>query len=260
MRHAALFVCFLLIFIASDLSTSNISNATLTVPHTNARWFMPTMNNLFQRILPFEDRIKYFEVHGMPVTPEVIAMKFQWASSNNWQSAFDPQLASLREWNYRNGRQTYMKYLMTHPAYTLQSAYHHRDEMIFPGGHRNLWYDEVKKPLNLKLLSHLFLNDVRDVRMFLVLFPSILILIGPAWLLRGREDFGGQIDQIFLISYIILITVPHAVLVFHGDLMDHARHQLTNILQLNIGVVLFYLLTANWWLTTTRLKFFQRAK
>jgi hypothetical protein len=28
---------------------------------------------------------------------------------------------------------------------------------------------------------------------------------------------------------------------------------LTNILQLNIGVVLFYLLTADWWLTAMRL-------
>jgi hypothetical protein len=55
-----------------------------------------------------------------------------------------------------------------------------------------------------------------------------------------------------LISYIILITVPHAIMVFHGDLMDLPRHQYTNIVQLNIGVVLFYLLTADWWLTATR--------
>ena len=255
LRHAALVVSFLMIFIASNLSTSDISNATFPFPHTNARWYMPTMNNLFQRILPFEDRVKYFEAHGMPVTPALMANKYEWACSNNWQSGKDPKLASLREWNYHHGRQTYAKYLLTHPTYTLQSAYYYRHGMLFPSsmGHFDVWYHKVKKPLNLRVLSLLFINHESDIRMFLVLFSSALILIGLVWIQRGSENFGGQMKSILLISYIILITAPHAVLVFHGDLMDHGRHQLTNILQLNIGIVLFYLLMADWWLAAMRL-------
>jgi hypothetical protein len=252
-RHAALFVSFLMIFLASNLSTSNTHYSGMDIPYTNARWYMPMMNNLFQRILPFEDRVKYFEDHGMPVTPALMAMKGKWASSNNWQSAFDPELASQRKWNYLHGRQTYMKYLLTYPAYTLQSAYIYRGSMLFFGDIQNTWYFEFKKPLNLRIPSPLFLNDERDVQMFVVLFPLAIILLGLVWIRRGKEDFGRQMHHTLLISYIILVTVPHAIMVFHGDLMDLPRHQYTNIVQLNIGIVLFYLLTADWWLTATRL-------
>lgn len=254
MRHAALLASFVVIFIASDFSTSRIHNGTLKVPYTNIRWFMPMMNNIFQRVLPFEDRVTFFETHGMPVTPEVRGMAYQWASSNNWQSALDPKLAPLREWNYSHGRQTYMKYLITHPVYTLRSAYDYREEMLFPGGHRGLWYDGVKT-LNLKCLSPLFLNDESDVRMLLIFFPAMLVLIGLDRIHKKRSKYNGQVQNIFLASYIGLMVLPLAILVFHGDLMDHARHQYTNIVQLNMGIALFYLLATDWWLTATRFRY-----
>ena len=260
MRHAALLASFVFIFIASDLSTSHIHNSTLKVPYTDIRWFMPMMNNIFQRVLPYEDRVTFFEAHGMPVTPEVRGMTCQWASSNNWQSALDPKLAPLREWNYRQGRQTYMKYLITHPVYTFRSAYDYREEMLFPGGHRGLWYNGAQKTLNLKCLSPLFLNDERDIRMILIFFPAMMVLIGLDRIHKRRGKFNGQVQKIFLAAYISLMVLPLAILVFHGDLMDHARHQYTNIVQLNIGVALFYLLATDWWLAATRFRYSKGAK
>ena len=238
MRHAVLFIIFILIFIGSNHSTTNIHCRDCVTSHMNARWFMPIVNNLFQRILPFEDRVKYFEDHGLPVTPALMAMKHKWASSNNWQSAFDPKLAAEREWIYLHGRQTYMKYLITHPEYVFTSAIDYRDALLYLDGERNAWYQGTAKPFDARLVF--FLNDDRDLKMFLVLFLSSLILILIIYVRHGKDD-RGHIMRILLISYVIFIAIPLGLLIFHGDLMDLARHSYTNIIQLNLGFLLFYL-------------------
>jgi hypothetical protein len=244
MRHAVLFLIFILIFIGSNYSTSNIHCRDCVTSYMNARWYMPMMNNIFQRILPFEDRVKYFEDHGLPVTPELMAMKHKWASSNNWQSAFDPKLAAQREWNYRHGRQTYMKYLITHPTYVFSSAFDYRDPLLYLDGTPDAWFHEMVKPMDTRILSIFFLNDERDLKMFLVLFLSSLIAVFIVYVRHGK-DHGGHIMMILLVCYIILITIPIGILIFHGDLMDLARHSHTNIIQLNLGFVLFYLFMAD---------------
>lgn len=252
LRHAALFVSFLLIFTASVLSTSNTHYSDFKVPNINARWYNPILNNMGSRILKSEEMLQYFADHGLPVTPALKEMADSWVSSNDWQWHLDPRLAAQREWLYRHGRQTYGKYLLTHPAYTLQSAYQHRATMLFLSAIPNVWYHDMAKPIDLRVLSYLYLNTERDLRQFLVLFPTILIGIS-LYAFRNKRDYDGTlIRRILFIFYIILVTIPHAILVFHGDLMDLRRHQYTNIIQLNIGIVLFFLLAADGWLKAMR--------
>ena len=253
MRHAVLFIIFILIFIGSNYSTSNMHCRDCTTSYMNARWYMPMMNNIFQRILPFEDRVKYFEEHGLPVTPESVAMKYMWASSNNWQSAYDPKLAALREWNYLHGRQTYMKYLITHPKYAFSSAFDYKDPLLYLDGTPNAWFHEMVQPIDARILSVFFLNDDRDLKMFLVLFLSSLILVLIIYVGRHGKDVEGHIMTILLVCYIILITIPLGILIFHGDLMDLARHSFTNIIQLNLGFVLLCLFMADLWMMKMRM-------
>lgn len=241
MRHIVLFVIFITIFVGSNVSTSNMQCRDCRSPHMNARWFMPTMNNLFQRILPFEDRVKFYADHGLPVTPELMAMKYQWASSNDWQAAFDPKLAAQREWNYLHGRQTYMKFLISHPTYTFSSAYEHRGVLLYLDGSEKAWFHDMVKPINTKVLSLFFLNNAHNLKVFMVLCPVSLILILIFYPVRQRKNREGHLVTIPLIVYIILTTIPIGMLIFHGDIMDLARHSFTNIIQLNVGVVLFYL-------------------
>jgi hypothetical protein len=245
LRHAVLFIVFILIFIGSNYSTSNILCRDCVTSHMNARWFMPTMNNLFQRILPFEDRLKFFSDSGLPVTPELMAMKNKWASSNNWQSAFDPKLAPQREWNYFHGRQTYMKYLINNPTYVLSSVFEYINPLIYLDGTSNAWFYDMSIPIEARFLSIFFLNNDRDLKMLFVLLPASLIFILLLYMKRIFKHFREHIRIIFLMLYIMLITVPIGILIFHGDLMDLSRHSFTNIIQLNLGIVLFYLFMAD---------------
>lgn len=245
MRHVILLIIFLMIFVGSNVSSSNIQCRDCRSPHMNARWFMPTMNNLFQRILPFEDRVQFYVDHGLPVTPELMAMKYLWASSNDWQAAFDPKLAAQREWNYLHGRQTYMKFLITHPTYMLTSAYENRGVLLYLDGSEKAWFHDMVKPINTKVLSLFFLNNAHDLKVFMVLCPVSLMLILVFYRTRQRKNTEGHLLTIPLIVYIILTTIPIGMLIFHGDIMDLARHSFTNIIQLNVGVVLLYLFTAD---------------
>jgi hypothetical protein len=248
LRHMALFATFLVIFIASVLSTSNTHYSDFKVPYINARWYNPIVNNMGSRVLKSEAMLQYFADHGLPVTPALKDMAGNWVSSNDWQWHLDPRLAVQREWLYRHGRQVYGKYLFTHPAYTLQSAYHYRAQMLFMSATPNVWYHDMAKPIDLRVLSYLFLNTERDLRQFLILIPFVLIGISYSAFRKRRDEDGTLVHQILLIFYLILITIPHAILVFHGDLMDLPRHQYTNIVQLNVGIVLFFLLAADGWL------------
>jgi hypothetical protein len=243
-RHAVLFILFILIFIGSDLSSSNINCRDCTTPYTNARWFMPIVNNISQRILPFEERVKYFEAHGLPVTAALMEMKDKWASYPNWQWYSDPNLAAQREWIYRHGRQTYMQYLITHPQYVFASAFEYREPLLYLAGGQNAWYREMTKPIDTRILSFFFLNDDHHLKVFVVLFTCSLLVILIIYV-RDRKNCGGHIKMIFLVCYILFITIPLGILIFHGDLQDLARHSFTNIIQLNLGVVLFYLFVAD---------------
>ena len=251
-RHAVLFISFIVIFTASVISTSNTHYSGFKVPNINARWFNPIVNNMGSRVLKSDEMLQYFADHGLPVTPALKEMAGSWVSSNDWQWHLDPRLAPQREWLFRHGRQIYGKYLLTHPVYTLQSAYQYRAPMLFMSATPNVWYHDMAKPIDLRFLSFLFLNTQRDLRQFLVLLPPILVGICVYAFWRKREDNGQLIQRILMICYVILITIHHAILIFHGDLMDLRRHQYTNIIQLNIGVVLFFLLAADGWLTATR--------
>ncbi|OGO02681.1 MAG: hypothetical protein A2Y72_07440 [Chloroflexi bacterium RBG_13_53_26] len=136
-----------------------------------------------------------------------------------------------------------MKYLITHPKYVVSSAFDYRYLLLYPNGERNIWYKSAK-PIDARILSVFFLNDDVDLKMFLAIFIFSLILLFIIYFKYGNDD-GEQMTMILLICYIILITIPLGILIFHGDLMDLARHSFTNIVQLNLGVVLFYLFMAD---------------
>jgi hypothetical protein len=261
-HHIVLLIIFILIFAGSNYSTSDIHcdnhdkskgitrwhknpaesdyfrvNECLE-PYTNARWFMPTMNNLFQRIIPYEDRLKFFADKGLPVTSALMEMKYKWASSDNWQSALDPELAAQREWNYLNGRQTYMKYLIMNPKYVVSSALEYRDVLIYPYGIRSV-LSKMAKPVEANILSVFFINNDADLKTFLglFLFSFVLLIIFK----KSNKNNEQSTILILLISYIIFITLPLGLLIFHGDIMDLERHMFTNIIQMNLGIIMFYL-------------------
>jgi hypothetical protein len=96
--------------------------AVLAVQSTSPRW-EALYDILGKRILTDREATNEFAGAGMPATPEVLAMRDRFAAQG---FRTRPELAELRRWTQKNGRQTYLRYLVQHPDRTLLGPFRHR--------------------------------------------------------------------------------------------------------------------------------------
>ena len=242
LRHGVLLSLFIFLFVGSMFSANDMHfNDSFPPPFTNNRQYFSLLNVMGQLILPFEDRIKFFEAHGLKVTPALMAREGTWASSDDWRWYHDPELAAQREWLYRYGKSTYAKYLLTHLGYVFSNAFHAREYLLFPMGQQDAWFHKTVTPVPTKWFSNFFINNERQLRflLFILIFAVILVCVEHAG--KRNEKTKVYSNHLYLISYLILIAVPYGLLCYHGDPMEVDRHALGNIIRLNVGVVLFYL-------------------
>lgn len=87
--------------------------------HLGKRHVFPLLNVLFQRVLTDEQRLEWFESHGMPCDDSIMAFRGLWASSHDFVLYEHPKYAAFLDWVERDGKLVYGKYLLTHPGYTL---------------------------------------------------------------------------------------------------------------------------------------------
>jgi hypothetical protein len=240
-RHAVLLSLFICLFIGSVLSANDMHFRDSITPFTNSRQYFSLINVMGQIILPFEDRVNYFEAHGLSVTPALMSREGKWTSSDNWQWYNNPELASQREWLYRHGKSTYAKYLITHPGYVFSEAFNARHLLLFLMGEQDAWFHKMVKPIPTKLISIFFINNEQQLRFFVFIFIVATILVCAEHIGKRKENAIGYFNNIYLILYIILISVPYGLLCYHGDPMEVDRHALSNIIRLNVGGVLLYM-------------------
>jgi hypothetical protein len=241
LRHVMLLSFFLFLFIGSVFSASDMHYEEGITPFTNNRQYFSFLNVMGQIILPFGDRVKYFEAHGLTVTPALMSREGTWASSDDWQWFNDPELATQREWLYRHGKSTYARYLIAHPGYVFSEAFNARDILLFLMGEQDAWFHKMVKPIPTKMFSIFFINNEQRLRFFLFIFIVAAILVCVEHIGKRKGNAGGYLKNIHLILYIILITIPYGLLCYHGDPMEVDRHALSNIIRLNVGVVLLYM-------------------
>jgi hypothetical protein len=242
LRHGVLLSLFILLFIGSAFSANDMHfNDSFPPPFTNNRQYFSLLNVMGQIILPFEERVKYFEAHGLKVTPALMAREGTWASSDDWRWYHDPELAAQREWLYHHGKSTYAKYLLTHPGYVFLSAFQAREYLLFLMGEQDAWFHKTVKSVPTKWFSNFFINNERQLRFLLFIFIFAVILVCIEHIGKRNEKTKLYSNNLYLISYIILIAVPYGLLCYHGDPMEVNRHALSNIIRLNVGAVLFYL-------------------
>lgn len=240
-RHIVLLSLFIFLFIGSVLSANDMHYEGGITPFTNTRQSFSLFNIMGQKILPYEDRIKYFEAHGLLVTPELMLRVGKWASSDDWRWYNDPDLAPQREWIYRHGKSTYAKYLITHPGYVFLDAFYSRMPLLFLMAEQDAWFQRTVKPVPSKLFSIFFVNNEKQLRFFLFIFLAVMILACVEYVCKKKGQPGGYLKNIHLILYMIVITLPYGLLCYHGDPMEVDRHALSNIIRLNVGSVLLYI-------------------
>jgi hypothetical protein len=191
----------------------------------------PIRNVYRVRILPYPDRVAWFQGHGMPQA-EIFLDGTRAPHVPDGRAPVtsvpedDPATAEWSAWVERDGRRVFARWVLTHPGYVLteplkdperafnnaggdRSSYAASDQRVVPG------LAEIfvpSRPLALLVAAGIALRVVRPRAA-----PGVLFTVGAAT---------------------VALALPHALLSWHGDGMETARHLTGPVIQFHVGVVL----------------------
>jgi hypothetical protein len=206
--------------------------AVLGIASTNAslRWENPFYNVMGLRILPDPTAVSYFAAHGMPVSPALRRQTNTAALPAN-AAYYGAPLLPVRKWVLAHGQQVYEEFLLTHP----------REGIIAPGSQFGDLLSEISafhryasgawEALNGSLAAWLFPNALG------LLIAGTLASAGVMMLLVGWRS------RLLIPVILAGSAVPLAILIYHGDAGEVARHELIPDVQVRLGLWLVLLLS-----------------
>jgi hypothetical protein len=223
-RYALLACVFAVIFAMNDV-TANRAH----------RWVVAFMNNVGMRILPSPERTAYFAELGMPVTPALMQRREKKAWSDNWAFFKDPALQQFRDWLYARGKSSYIRFLLSHLAVTIQEPVRHSDELLS---------SELRNyaPANFASILNKPLAEVVYFKRWAVLWTwAAGIAVGFVF---GLKLWTRNVAFLVPLALIILVY-PQAVIAWHGDPNEIGRHGLEAAVNLRLGLWLLLLFAAD---------------
>jgi hypothetical protein len=190
------------------------------------RWVFPALNVLGQRILVSPEAARYFVDRGMPSPPALAERAGKFASADDWAFYKDPRLESFRQWWFGHGKGTFTKYLLTHPSYLATGPA--RDHQVLTSPDVSYYAPDAYR---FVLVS----SSSRLLPPWAVAAAWILVVAGLGVVLIRRQSR----RAVYWPGLICLIlTVPLAILVWHGDAMELERHSVQTAAQLRVGLCL----------------------
>jgi hypothetical protein len=193
--------------------------------HTYLRTELAMYDVVGVRVLTDPGRLDWYRDRGMPVTPLLLSQAGEYIGADgNPVVESDSRLEPFRQWFRDRMRRTLTTYLLAHPAYALEPIFHDHSvllatepsERLEHGGPLISYRPEGAEPVLPE-----FVGDV-------VYPPSVeallvwLVVVGTA---GGWLAWRGAARPVWAVpAVILLLQVPHAAVVWHGDPADMARH------------------------------------
>lgn len=223
-RYLVLAGAFAVIFIMNDLSANYAK-----------RWHIAFMNVVGMRILPSPERTAYFAERGMPVTPVLLERRDKKAWDDGWAFTKDPALQSFRDWMYAHGKSTYIRFLLSHPAFTIQEPLRHLEQLLSSEMRRYGPND---------------FSPILEGALAEVIYPKQWALF---WIWATAATVGlalglrvWTLNPAFVVALaLIIVTYPHAALQWHGDPNEIGRHGLQAAIHLRLGIWLLLIFAAD---------------
>lgn len=182
-----------------------------------------TINSIFQRILPDDEKIEFFKDRGMPIDDAfILKWSKKWADENNFEIFTNDKYSEFLAWVRYHGRTTYAKYLLLHPRYTLKLVWENKGVLFTIVG-----YTRENKAINI-VERFLFSFTVFIIMTIFMISYLLFIKMSP---------YRDRMYIFFLAIYFGLIT--NTIVIFHMDAMEISRHCI--LFPIGIGI-LFVLL------------------
>lgn len=193
----------------------------------------PMANVFAVRVMPYPDRIDWFEDHGMPAADRFREARAELSDPSGSEAPLVPisrrNMADDPWWQWleRDGKVTYLRFVLSHPAFLLTEPLEKPHRSFHSGGGhtgKNFEADDLRKvPL---LTAALW-------------WPTgwVMAALGAAavgWLVAGRPR-----HPLFSVAALTAITGSvYGLAAWHGDGMEAARHVFVGGAALRLAVVL----------------------
>jgi hypothetical protein len=213
-RALVLAAVFMIIFLLGNASAN-----------MGERWVSPLINIIGRRVLRDLSAQNYMESCGMPVTPELMRLRNEFASGQEGAFYNDPAMEGFRTWLLADGKGCYMRLLLSDPFHSLSAPLAEFNGLIaFP--QMRSYIARQFDPLLPYSLEPLFYPVRNALWVWIVLtITAIIAIIMQAWEHQ-------PLWSMFL--FLSLTIFPHIFITWHGDALVPQRHAMSVGLQLSL--------------------------
>lgn len=211
-RALMLMGVFTLIFLLNNASAN-----------LGGRWIFPLINLIGRRVLPDARAVRFFESCGMPVTPELMGLKGEFANGDERAFYNDPALESFRAWLTTHGKICYMRWLVTDPVRSMGSAWNEFEELTAFDNASNYFSRQYRALMPWRVETLLYPDRFIRWIWLLVMVAALSAVFTRAW----RRN---PLWAVFIL--LCLPIFPHLFVSWHGDAMAPQRHALSVGLEL----------------------------
>lgn len=192
---------------------------------------MPIINNLVVRIIQDSSYLHYFTSKGMPMGEE-LRQEYHTIDFTNDENRIliyelynSKKYEPLFDWVVKNGKSTYLKFMLAHPSYPLmlnESSVKMKSFFV-----RNL-YQYTREPLGISQN----VDSIFPVFSYLALFIFVILLALMNIKLKNL------IYTILLVLYSVFVA--NALIIYNADSLETDRHLFNNSVLVEIlGAVFF---------------------
>ncbi|HKG17866.1 MAG TPA: hypothetical protein VKA96_09280 [Solirubrobacteraceae bacterium] len=191
----------------------------------------PLLHVVGRRVLIHPDQRAYFERHGMPTPTPLVLRHHKTLAALGMTIPSDPRSDAFLRWVRRHGRGTVGRYLIAHPVAALRPLVKFRQRLLggVTVGYRS---PDARMALPEPIASALYPQRGDGALIWLAVVSGLALVAA----LLGRAG------RTWLVPIgVILLEIPHALLVYHGDTLEIPRHAILMAIMLRLGVLLLAL-------------------
>jgi hypothetical protein len=207
------------------------------------RWQYPLQNIVALRISADPGALRHFERAGMPVTQEFVDLSRQYRADGvdpfhhpaaYGAPEFRAEFLPFQVWLMEEGRHTYVEYLLTHPGYVAKGLDEIDHILLDPSVSS---YRSERPPSRFRVLPDL-VYPASTLQMLLYL--ALAVALAAAVAVRKRPPTTWALP-----IFLALSSLPFALVVWHGEVLEPDRKGLIPSQFLRLGTLLLVLMAVD---------------
>lgn len=205
------------------------------------RWILPFLTNVSVNILPYDDRVNYFESMGMPVSDELMLLSNNMGGESEFYKNND-----FMNWVSQHGTTAYTNFLLEYPLWASIKLYSDL-ELLFS---ENLqpWFTGPPEnhPSWMIKLGDMFHPKTSAV----ILLDIVLTLIIFTISLRTKDVV--MLKWVWVLVWLLMGEFILLFISYHGDARSTIRHTLVATMPLRLSVWLLVMVIFDFAWSLTR--------